>query len=133
MAEEEKTRDEPRLFEDQINRFIFLEEDRKRAMGILAPTSKEDMDALRLIITNLRGRVPERTKTFKALIAIEDALADMRGEEFDWNNVHLIEWNLEAAMSKDERRAKAIESIGTANPKPPQTKSIMDRMFGRKK
>jgi len=130
MPEPEKSQDEPTLFD--LNRWINSEEDRKRAMGILAPSSDEEMELRRPIITKVSGKAPDMYRAFQAAFHIEMLRARMENRHIDWDGFLAVPNILELSMSQGGWRAKQIEEMHKMTPKAPQRRTLIDAFMGRK-
>ena len=61
--------DEPKLFD--LNRWIALEDERKQGLGILVPSTPDEMDIRRPLITKVSGAPPNAYRAIKAAFHIE--------------------------------------------------------------
>jgi len=122
--------DEPKLFD--LNRWIALEDERKQGMGILVPSTNDEMDIRRSLITKVSGAPPNAYRAVKAAFHIEALMSQIENRKMRADTFRAVENVLELMMSHRGWRADAVKEMAQMSPKPPVKRSIVDAFFGQK-
>jgi len=122
--------DEPKLFD--LNRWIALEDERKQGMGILVPSTPDEMDIRRPLITKVSGAPPNAYRAIKAAFHIEMLMSQIENRRMRPDTFRAVEGLLELMMSHRGWRADAVKEMAQMSPKPPVKRSIVDAFFGQK-
>src|SRR3972149_1716399 len=122
--------DEPKLFD--LNRWIALEDERKQGMGILVPSTNDEMDIRRSLITKVSGAPPNAYRAVKAAFHIEALMSQIENRKMRADPFRAVENVLELMMSASMWNADAVKEMAQMSPKPPVKRSIVDAFFGQK-